>query len=438
MQTSKSPRTFSTKIWIAIIVLVGAGFYGLGAVSSDNGRSLIANRTSSTSTQDGKIQGVGERPPQGTATTVEFQQFWELWQQLSQKFYKQPLDEKKMLYGAMSGLTAALGDPYTVFFEPQIAEEFSKSLEGKFEGIGAEIGIKDDQLKVIAPLPDSPADKAGLLAGDAILAINGTSTEGMTVEGAVMLIRGKGGTTVTLTIGRIKTTKDAKGKEKKEPSKFDVSIVRDTIVVKSVRTKFLDGNIAVIEINHFNTDTTEEFAKAADLVLSKEVKGVILDVRNNPGGFLDRATAVAGEWVGDNIVVTERRKGVIVDEYHGTGKSRLKGIPTVVLVNEGSASASEIVAGALQDYQVAKLVGKKTFGKGSVQDYSELRDGTALKVTVAEWLTPKGRFINNIGIDPDVTVERTEEDYHAGNDPQLNKAIELLGGPSASSTKNNP
>ncbi|MBU1907664.1 hypothetical protein KKF59_00850, partial [Patescibacteria group bacterium] len=190
---------------------------------------------------------------------------------------------------------------------------------------------------------------------------------------------------------------------------------------------FLDGNIALIEISHFNADTTEEFAKAADLVLSKDVKGVIIDVRNNPGGFLDRATAVAGEWVGDAVVVKERRKGEIVDEYHGTGKSRLKDMPTVILVNGGSASASEIVAGALQDYGKAKLVGKKTFGKGSVQDYSELKDGTALKVTVADWLTPKERFINEIGIEPDFDVDRTEDDYNAGKDPQLDKALELLG-----------
>ncbi|MBI4139002.1 S41 family peptidase [Candidatus Uhrbacteria bacterium] len=433
MTTSDRSSAFATRYWILLLLVVGIGSYAVGARSA--GKPPGTDGASGTSTvQTVRVRGIGSRPPDGALQTVDFEQFWELWDLLKTKFYTQPLDEQKMLYGAMSGLTSSLDDPYTTFFEPAVAEEFSKSLEGKFEGIGAEIGIKQEQLQIIAPLPESPAARAGLLPGDAILFINGTSTEGMTVEEAVFHIRGKKGTTVTLTIGRVKVTKDDKGKEKRDASKFDVSIVRDTIVVKSVRTKIADGNISVIEISHFNSDTTEEFAKAADEALAKGAKGVILDVRNNPGGFLDRATAVAGEWVGDAIVVTERRKGVKVDEFHGTGKSRLRGIPTVVLVNEGSASASEIVAGALQDYGVAKLIGKKTFGKGSVQDYTELRDGTAVKVTVAEWLTPNGRFINEIGIDPDIVIERTEEDYHAGRDPQLDKAIELLGGTASTSS----
>jgi carboxyl-terminal processing protease len=433
MSNEENKSFWNKRKWILLLLIVGVGSYTLGARSSVSG-AQSAGEDAGNSKNTVSVTGVGEAAPKGIADSIEFEQFWELWGMLKSKYYKQPIDEQKMLYGAMSGLTAALGDPYTVFFEPVVAEEFSKSLEGKFEGIGAEIGIKENQLQIIAPLPESPAEKAGLMAGDAILAVSGTSTEGMSVEEAVSLIRGDKGTTVVLSVGRLTTKKDEKGKEKKEAKKFDVSIVRDTIVVKSVRTKYLDGNIALIEISHFNADTSDLFAVAADEVTAKGVKGIVLDLRNDPGGYLDRATAVAGEWVGDAIVVTERRKGVKVDEFHGTGKNRLKGIPTVVLVNEGSASASEIVAGALQDYGVAKLVGKKTFGKGSVQDYTELQDGTAAKITVAEWLTPKDRFINGIGIEPDVVVERTEEDFHAGRDPQLDKAVELLGGPAASST----
>ncbi len=423
----------SSKTWIIILLIVGVGSYAVGAHSSASGEKAVAV-VADGSNKSLNVFGIGDASPKGVADSIEFQQFWDLWSMLKSKYYKQPLDEQKMLYGAMSGMTAALGDPYTVFFEPVVAKEFSKSLQGKFEGIGAEIGIKENQLQIIAPLPESPAEKAGLLAGDAILFVNGTSTEGMSVEEAVILIRGDKGTTVVLSIGRITSNKDDKGKERKEAKKFDVSIVRDTIVVKSVRTKYLDGNIALIEISHFNEDTSDLFAAAADEVSAKGVKGIVLDLRNNPGGYLDRATAVAGEWVGDAVVVTELRKGVKVDEFHGTGKNRLKGIPTIVLVNEGSASASEIVAGALQDYGMAKLVGEKTFGKGSVQDYTELQDGTAAKITVAEWLTPKDRSINGIGIEPDVVVERTEEDFHAGRDPQLDKAVELLGGTVASPT----
>ena len=206
--------------------------------------------------------------------------------------------------------------------------------------------------------------------------------------------------------------------------------------MKSVTTEFLPNGIAVIGVNHFNTDTTDEFSKAVDAVLAKDVKGIILDMRSDPGGFLDRATAVAGEWVGDKVVVSERRQGKIVDEFHGTGDSRLKGIPTVVLVDEGSASAAEIVAGALQDYKMATIVGTKTFGKGSVQDYTDLADGTAVKITIAEWLTPNGRSINEIGITPDITVERTEEDINAQRDPQRDKAVELLTGNATSTTQN--
>jgi carboxyl-terminal processing protease len=256
----------------------------------------------------------------------------------------------------------------------------------------------------------------------------------MSVEKAVSMIRGDKGTEVTLSIGRVKITKDDNGRETRDANTFDVKIIRDTIVVNSVRVSYPEAGIALIQISSFNLDTTEEFAKAADEVAGKNVKGLIVDLRNNPGGFLDRATAVAGEWVGDQVVVSERRQGVTVDEFRGTGKGRLKDIPTIVLVNGGSASASEIVAGALQDYGKARLVGEKTYGKGSVQDYSELDAGTAVKVTVAEWLTPKGRSINGIGIPPDIEVERTEEDYVAERDPQLKKAIELLGGSTASTT----
>jgi len=424
MPLESQNRSLHVGAWIAILIVVAGLAYGLG---TKNGAASVSNASGSGNRSlTASLRGIGSKPPNGVAKSVDFQEFWDLWDVLSTKYYKQPLDEQKLLYGAMQGLAAATEDPYTVFFEPKMAEEFSQSLEGKFEGIGAEIGIKNDQLQIIAPLPDTPAAKAGLLAGDAILAIDATTTEAMTVEEAVSLIRGKKGTSITLTIGRVN--------EKKEARRLDISIVRDTITVKSVRVSYPENGIALIELTNFNMDTTDEFSRAVDEVLSKNVKGLVLDLRNDPGGFLDRATAVAGEWVGDQVVVSERRQGVTVDEFRGTGKGRLKNLPTIVLVNEGSASASEIVAGALQDYGLAKLVGKKTFGKGSVQDYTELENGAAVKVTVAEWLTPKGRFINEVGIVPDVEVDRTEEDYHADHDPQLKKALELLTGASTSTT----
>lgn len=419
------------------MVVVALCGYGIGVHSGSASREGNAANTS-TGAFASRVYGLGSKPPRGDATNVNFDQFWDLWELLETKYYNQPLDEQKMLYGAMQGLASATEDPYTVFFEPKIAEEFSDSLNGKFEGIGAEIGIKDDQLQVIAPLPDSPAENAGVIAGDAILLINGTSTDAMTVDQAVSLIRGDKGTKVVLTLGRFTVTKDKNGKEVKTPKSVDITIVRDTIVVKSVKLSYPKDGIALITVTNFNSDTADLFAKAVDEATGKNIKGVILDLRNDPGGFLDRATAVAGEWVGNQPVVSERRQGKIVDEFNGTGSGKLHGIPTIVLVNEGSASASEIVAGALQDYGEATLVGKKTFGKGSVQDYTELQNGAAVKITVAEWLTPKGRSINKIGIEPDVVVDRTEEDYHADRDPQLQKAIDLLTGTATSPTSTTP
>ncbi len=410
------------------IIAAMAASFALGLLVSKPAQTLAAlGQNGSKTVTLASIVGVNTSPPSGVSSTVDFKEFWDLWQRLKDSYYKQPVDEKKMFYGAMSGLASSLDDPYTVYFEPTTAQEFSDQLQGKFEGIGAEIGIKDDQLQVIAPLPDTPADKAGLKTGDYILKINSQDTSNMSVDKAVSLIRGDKGTVVTLNIGRYKTTTDAKGKEKKTPYTLDIPITRDVIVVKSVKLTYLKGNIANVEITNFNQDTSDLFSKAVDDMVSKDVKGIVLDLRSDPGGYLDRAISVAGEWVGDQIVVKERRQGKIVDEYHGTGSGRLKGIPTVVLVNQGSASASEIVSGCLQDYGVAKIVGMQTFGKGSVQDYTEFSDKSAVKITIAEWLTPKERSINKQGVTPDIKVDKTDDDIHANRDPQLDKALELLG-----------
>lgn len=425
-QSKAVKRHYPTSFWLVVILLMTVGAYAVGART---GRENLLDQGFTTSTSAVvKLRGIGSQPPSGLVKQVDFKQFWDLWELIDAKFYQQPLDAQKLLYGAMTGLAAATGDPYTSFFEPKVAEEFTQTLAGKFDGIGAEIGIKNGQIKVIAPLPDTPAVRAGLLAGDSIFMIDATSTEGMPVDQAVSLIRGQKGTTVTLTVGRVKISKDENNKETKQAVELKVPIVRDTIAVPSVTHKFLADDIVLVSVSNFNNDTYQEFSKALDQVLAKEVKGVILDLRNNPGGFLDRATAMAGEWVGDKLVVVERRQGKKVDEFHGTGQNRLRDIPTVVLVNQGSASAAEIVAGALQDYKVATIVGAKTFGKGSIQDYIELTAGSGVKITVAEWLTPNERFINEIGIDPDVVVEITEEDYAAARDPQLDKAVEILTG----------
>ncbi len=425
MQIQNSPN-IKRVVWaLGVSVTVVLAFWAGFAVGRPQNLMAAQNGENASGTV-ASITGVGSSPPSDLKLGTDFKEFWDLWKKLKDNFYVKPLDEQKMMYGAMKGLAESLDDPYTVFLEPTTANEFSQALQGKFEGIGAEIGIKDEQLQVISPLPDSPAEKAGLLAGDFILKIDGTDTTGMPVEKAVSLIRGDKGTEVVLTVGRYKTEKDSKGKEIKTPLTEEIKITRDVIVVKSVNVKYREDGIAVISISSFNQDTSDLMAKAADEVTSKGVKGIILDLRNDPGGYLESAISVAGEWAGSQVVVKERRQGQVVDQYHGTASGILRQIPTVVLVNGGSASASEIVAGALQDYAIAKLVGTKTYGKGSVQDYMDFADGSAVKITIAQWLTPHGRLIDKLGIDPDVVVEMTDEDYHANRDPQLDKAVELL------------
>ena len=367
----------------------------------------------------GSVIGIGQSKPPEIAEDVEFKLFWQEWQMLKDKYYEQPIQDKELFYGAMAGLAASVGDPYTQYFTPKNADEFQSVLKGSFSGIGAEIGIKDGHITIVAPLPDTPAEKAGILAGDYIVNINGTSTEGMGVDEAVSLIRGEEGTNVTLTIYR--------ENDKKHKDPFDLTLTRAVIHVSSVRLSWKD-KIAIIQVTNFNDDTRDRFEQTVQDVLKKDPKGIILDLRNDPGGYLDVAVQMAGEWVGDKVVVKERRQGKIVEQLNGTGKKRFAGIPTIVLVNGGSASASEIVSGALQDYGVATMVGEKTFGKGSVQDYSTLPDGSAIKITIAEWLTPKDRTINKTGLDPDVVVARTPEDYEAQRDPQLDRALGILNG----------
>lgn len=344
---------------------------------------------------------------------VDFSLFWDAWRTIDEKFVGST-DLQQRVFGAIKGMVAALGDPYTVFLEPSESDAFLKDLEGVFEGIGAEIGIRNDRLIIVAPLEGSPAAKAGLLPKDLILAIDGEPTQGMSLEEAVRKIRGKSGTKVTLLISRDGLL---------EPK--ELTITRSKITVDSVRLEFKD-NIAVIKIIQFGPDTGERIKQVADLVKLKSVRGIILDLRNNPGGLLNTALDVASIATPEQVIMLEEDKDGRRREIGRTASFDLGGIPMVVLINEGSASGSEIVAGALQDYGRAKLVGKKTFGKGSVQDLENLKGGAALKVTIARWLTPKGRQINGEGIAPDVEVDRSEADINADRDPQLDEALKLL------------
>lgn len=347
---------------------------------------------------------------------VDFNLFWNVWDMLKRSYVdRDKLDDKKMFYGALKGLVESTDDPYTVFMEPKIAKEFSDDLAGTFEGIGAEIGKKDNIITIVAPLADMPAEKVGLQSGDQIYAIDGESTAGLSTDEAVNKIRGPKGTEVTLTIFR-------KGFEKTK----DFKITRQTILIKSIKTKMGDDKIFVITITNFNDDTSELFKRAVAEAIEKNPKGIILDLRNNPGGYLQTAIDVASEWVDQGNIVTEQFSLEKKNEYSHRGRARLKDFPTVVLVNQGSASASEIVSGALKDNGKATIVGMKTFGKGSVQTLEEMQDGSSVKITVAKWLTPKGYNINHEGIAPDIEVDLTLEDYNKNIDPQMDKAVEIL------------
>lgn len=348
---------------------------------------------------------------------VDVALFSQVWNILHEDYFdKREIDDKELFYGALAGMISALGDPHTVFLSPEISREFSQELDGSFFGIGAEIAKKNGYLVIVAPLADTPADLAGLKAGDKILAIDGQESTSMSTDEAVSLIRGKKGEKVVLTIF-----------SEGDDLPREVSITRDKIDIPSVRYN-LEDDIAIIEITHFNDDTDERFAKIAQQVLADSPSGIILDMRNNPGGYLSTAVEISSYWLDPSDVVVREifsNKSKDID-YKAERKPSLAHIKTVVLVNEGSASASEIVAGALQDYDIAPVVGMPTFGKGSVQQLMELEDGSSIKITVAKWLTPKGRTIEGEGILPDEEIDLSFEDYQNDLDPQLDKAKELI------------
>lgn len=328
--------------------------------------------------------------------------------------YDGELDAAKLIDGAKHGLVEATGDPYTTYFNDKEASDFENDLEGSFQGIGAELGKRKDQLVIISTLDDSPAKKAGLLANDAILKVNDEDVQGFSVEQAVSKIRGEKGTTVKLTVFRNNELKD-------------FSITRAAITNPSVKSEITPENIGILRISRFGeSETTALSQKAAEQFQAAGVKGVIVDLRGNGGGYLSAAREISSLWLEDKVVVSERKNGIVIDTLRSDNNAPLKGIKTIVLVDGGSASASEIVAGALADNQAATLVGEKTFGKGSVQTIQEVPTGGKLKITVAKWYTPSGKNISKEGIKPAVEVKLTADDVNNGRDPQKDKALELL------------
>lgn len=346
---------------------------------------------------------------------IDFQQFWDVWDKIKAKYVKTDIKDEDLFYGAVQGLVYALGDPYSLYFPPKAADDFAKDLSGELEGIGAEIGVKNQQLLIIAPLSDTPAEKAGLRPGDKILQIDKEPTIGMDANTAVSKIRGKAGTEVVLTVERDGWS---------EPK--EIKIIRAKISVPSVTFQMKNDKIGYFRVLQFNEDTQRQFDKGIKQFLNAGGNKIILDLRNNPGGYLDQAIKMASEWIEKGVVVSEKGNDGNNTNHDSLGNARLQNAKTVVLINGGSASASEIVAGALQDTKKATILGTKTFGKGSVQDFEMFPDGSALKLTVAEWYTPNGRNINKEGIAPDTEVKEDWNKEKVGEDVMIDKALELL------------
>lgn len=411
--TSRRRKIFATKlvlvyVFFAFLTVSFVGGYYLGGVGQTSSRDNLE-------VEGGKVKEKDELPAY-LFKDVDFDLFWEVWNITRERYLEQPVLDTQLFYGALSGIVNSLGDPYSTFLNPEDTHKFTEELSGSFEGIGAEIGIRKEQLVIIAPLPDTPASRAGLKSGDRILKIDEQNTFGMALDVAVSNIRGPKDTTVKLTILR-------EGWDEYR----EIPIVRGKIDVKSVRLEELGEDLAHLKLIYFNEATSALFEQAVQEILAKNYKGIVLDLRNNPGGFLEVAVSTASYFVPTGeVVVWQEFKDGHREAFRSERQARLNGIPVVVLINQGSASASEILAGALKDYNLAKLVGETSFGKGSVQTFEQLRGGSAIKITVAHWLTPLGAQINGQGITPDFAIETDRDDLENGDDPQLLKAVELL------------
>jgi len=398
MKKQKYLIKFLGIILVSGIVFTGGFFWGKVSVP-------FASPTPETQINEGAIK-------------ANFDIFWNVWRLIKEKYRDtDSLNSQDMVYGAVGGLVDSLKDPYSEFLPPAVSKRFMEDIKGSFEGIGAELGIKNNALIVIAPLEGTPAKKAGLRSGDEIVKIDDKSTVDMTLEEAVNLIRGAKNTKVKLTILR-----------GDDAAQQEISITRSVIKLPVVSLSFQENNtIAYIQLFNFTENSADDFSKTAQEILNSSAKKIILDLRGNPGGYLESAVDIAGWFLnyGDKVVIEDKGKGQ-EKIYFAKGRAVFNKWPLVVLVNEGSASASEILAGALRDDLGIKIIGMTSFGKGSVQEMIDLSDGSSLKLTIANWLTPKGLSISKSGIKPDIEVTLSKEDIDENKDPQLIKAIEFL------------
>lgn len=371
-----------------------------------------SQRTSSPTTLQAAIARLSPAP-----YGADFGQLVDVWDRVHNNYVNANIDDKNLLQGALVGLVAGLGDPYSTFMTADSAKKFEDEISGTFEGVGMQVGYKDNKITIIAPLPDSPAQKAGLLPGDTIISVDGKDVASLNLDQVIDTIRGKQGTTVTLVVQR--------GTEAQTKT---FTVVRQTISVDSVTAKVVEHHgkhIAEAVVSSFNRDTGRELRAKLKTIDASSLDGILLDLRNNPGGYLDQAVDVASVFMSDGQVVAEVDRNGEKKSFNVNGNAFLGDKKVIVLVNGGSASASEIVAGALQDSGRGKIVGTQTFGKGTVQDYQTLSDGSSLKLTIAKWLTPKGRSISEHGVTPDTIVEMPKDEKDT-SDPQRTQALDQL------------
>jgi len=398
---------FSKTKYVTVTVLLIALFFISGVYVGDQNRPEID-----------KVLGISGKETQ-VATQTDFSPFWKVWNAINEKNPTAgEITDQDRVYGAISGLVGSLNDPYSVFFTPEEAKSFEDEIAGNFDGIGMEVGMKDKVLTVIAPLKDTPAYRANIKSGDKILKIDKTVTSGLGIEEAIRLIRGEKGTAVTLTISR---------EGNKEPK--EIRIVRDTITIPTLDTELRADGIFVIKLYSFSANAANLFRNAMKQFVESGSVRLLLDLRGNPGGYLDSAVDMASWFLkGGKIIVTEdygnnKAPEIFRSRGYDIFNDKLK---FVILIDSGSASASEILAGALQNHGRAKLVGSQSFGKGSVQEVVDITSDTILKITVAKWLTPDGTSISEKGLTPDYPAEITQKDLDAKKDPQMDKAVELL------------
>lgn len=408
----KSQRSF-LGVGLALLLAAGAFFSGVH----------LGNLQTNEVQMEASIFSFLKRAPQPDAE-ADLSEFWRVWHMMDEKFVSASstdgITDEKKLHGAIQGMVQSFGDPYTVFLPPSDAEKFDEEISGNFGGVGMEVGIRNGLTTVIAPLPNTPAEKAGILAADVVTKIDGVSTENMTINEAVTRIRGEKGTEVSLTIYR-----------EGETEFLEIPVVRDTITIPTVKTE-QQGDVFIIALYSFNALAEMKVQEALREYVQSGATKLVLDLRGNPGGFLQSAVAIASYFVPAGEVVVRENFGDGSEEelYRSSGKSLRDAAPEemVVLVNGGSASASEILAGALKEHDIATLMGETTFGKGSVQELVDLPEGSSLKVTIARWFTPDGTSISEGGLEPDVFVERTAAQVIAQEDPQLDAAVAWLNG----------